>query len=152
MDGAPQWAASSFPLRVCSQRHAGDEPIAVTASVIGVMNGRLGFAALQEAQDDCDVRVTVGVPAEQGWMDPGGDALLSDGSGGVSCDVRTSNVMGELLNLTIHHELGHCLGLAHDDFEQSVMRREQSLTPWGELPPWISDADRALLRGLYAQR
>jgi len=66
--------------------------------------------------------------------------------------VATHREAGELLNLTIHHELGHCLGLAHDDFEQSIMRREQSPTPWGQLPPWISDDDRALVRSLYAPR
>ena len=48
--------------------------------------------------------------------------------------------------------LTYCLGLAHDDFKSSIMRRTQSSssTPMGAWPPRITDHDRDLLRERYA--
>lgn len=157
MAEAPRWSRDQFPLRACPHAYV-DDPHAHVAAMNAVdravyaTNARLGFDAFvpEYTGERCDVRVTLGVPAEPGWMDPGGDALLTAGTGGVSCDVRTSNVHGELLDLTLQHELGHCLGLDHDDYEQSIMRPVQRETPDRQLPPWITDHDRELLRGLYA--
>jgi len=124
----------------------------VVEGVIDRINTRLGFRAYRLSDGvDPSVTITIGVPSEQGWIDPGGDAELSwQGDRFLSCRVRTSNTgTSELLFLTLHHELGHCLDLAHDDYEQSIMRPVQRPTPDQTMPPWISDADRAALRGLY---
>jgi predicted Zn-dependent protease len=67
------------------------------------------------------------------------------------CEVWTMNVVGpnDLEWLTTYHEMGHCLGLAHDDYEQSIMHPVQRPTADATIPPWISDYDRDLLRERY---
>jgi hypothetical protein len=157
MDTTPGWEREDFPLDVCVHSYGLDyletdgnpvrpEDLENAEYVIGVINSRLGFEAYNlSGGDACEVIVTYGVPAEPGWQDPGGTAEISP----KYCTVDTSNVHGELLTLTVHHELGHCLGLAHDDYELSIMRPVQTETPDRTIPPWISDSDRALLRATY---
>lgn len=165
MEDAPRWEQSDFPLTVCPASYAPGMPALneaqnEVANAAERINRRLGFVALEVSYvceiehtcGNCDINVLVGVPAESGWVDPGGSAALVRTDMGTSCDMETSNVHGELLDLTIQHELGHCLGLAHDDFELSIMRPVQSETPDGELPPRLTDFDRELLRGLYMPR
>ena len=104
--------------------------------------------------DSADITVIMGAPAEVGTDEPGGDYELRDTGGGVyeRCNVRTMNVSGGASNLewlSIYHELGHCMGLTHDDFTLSIMYPEQRPTPDRTIPPWITDWDRELLRGKY---
>lgn len=144
----------SMPLTVACAGYVDsrDDDCEMVEDVIDRINGRLGFRAYVLTDTGSPrVTITIGVPAEQGWMDPGGDAELSfAGEHFTSCAVRTSNTgTNEMLFLTLHHELGHCLDLAHDDYEQSIMRPVQRPTPDRTIPPWISDMDRAALRGLY---
>ena len=84
---------------------------------------------------------------------PGGRFELH-GSGTVwkRCDVRTLNVAGpdDVEDRVLYHEMGHCLGLAHDDYPLSIMYPKQRATADKTIPPWISDSDRVLLRELYA--
>lgn len=144
------WPRDRFPLRVCSSSYAGDFDAApIVATALDVTNDRLGFEVLASSREDaCDVLVILGVPAEEGWMDPGGDAHFGHGP---TCTIRTSNTgTTEIRGLVIQHEIGHCLGLDHDDFEGSIMRRVQTSTPDRTFAPRITDTDRDTLRELYA--
>lgn len=151
MDDAPRW--DHMPLRVTVVAYAGASTEAV-ATAQDVLNRRLGFEAFVagDGREEYDVQVTLGVPSEPGWVDSGGNAWFSTSGSHPVCVVSTSNTgTAELEQLTLQHELGHCLGLAHDNFEQSIMRRVQTPTPLRELPPWISDSDKGLLRGIYGR-
>ncbi len=154
MTSAVPWPPERLPLAVCPESYGGGErteAIRATAAAVETTNERLGLEvfALGLGSGRCDVDVLVGVPAEPGWMDPGGDATIGHWP---TCSVRPSNTgTSEILGLVLQHELGHCLGLAHDDWEGSIMRREQVSTPDGAFPPRITDHDRELLRGLYAR-
>lgn len=156
MPGAPFWTREEMPLPVCVHSYGAedgiDDPVLAedydhAVSMITLTNDRLGFAALEPSGGDaCLILMTYGVPSEVGWQEPGGTAEPTRGY----CTVQISNVTGELKSLVVQHELGHCLGLDHDDWEGSIMRREQSPTPDRAYPPRITDSDRELLRSLYA--
>lgn len=154
MAETPGWAPEDFPLGVCAMDDRspdGDRAARVSvAPVVARVNQRLGFHALTldaRPGSGCQVIVALGVAAEPGWVDPGGSAEFRPDAR--LCSISVSNVHGELEFLTIHHELGHCLGLAHDDFERSIMFPTQSETPARMLPPWISDVDREAIRERY---
>lgn len=158
-----KWQRSAFPLYTAvrtNNPHPPGDPHDVTKSVIDKINGRLDFKAFElddGAQGLCveghSVCVEIGVPHETGWMDTSGDASFwrSDDFG-MACEVRTSNTgTREMLHLVLEHELGHCLGLAHDSYQKSIMfGGKLEPTPDGQIPPWISDDDRKMLRRLYA--
>ena len=137
----------------CSNYAGGLEGCDVADDATETVNDRLGFSMFRYMGTfpDAEVQIVIGVPSEQGWMDPGGHTTLTGtGTTYEHCEVVTSNTgTAELLFLTLYHELGHCLGLAHDDYEQSIMRPTQTSTPDRTIPPWISDFDRGLLRDKY---
>jgi hypothetical protein len=130
------------PMALASDRNFAD------GVVVGI-NRRLGFEMYRMSDSlACDVIVTFGVPAQQGWQDPGGSATLNHGQ--ETCDVDISNVPTDELRWNVlEHELGHCMGLAHDEEETSIMRRVQRPVAEGEYPPRISDSDRDTLRHVY---
>jgi len=147
MEGVPSW--SSMPLTVCAVPHGRDSATAITAAVRAT-NTRLGFDALvMSPGPSCEIVLTTGVPHEAGWMDSAGDARFTERGGKVQCDIRISNVHGELEDLVMRHELGHCFGLAHDDFGASIMRPEQWPTPERTIPPTLTDDDVELLQLTY---
>jgi hypothetical protein len=164
-DGSATWPQELFPLKVSAVSYRADDHTALTGdhkdalkSAIKTINGRLSFKALQRVglEETASIKVTIGVPQQKGFVDPGGHFELRtsslDKTQLVACDVFTSNTgTQELLGLTLEHELGHCLGLAHDPFDASIMREVQSPTPMGAFPPRITDYDREVLRGLYAK-
>lgn len=158
---APVWNHTPISITAMSDNpHPPMEPEEATRSVVDTINTRLGFELLRydpdpghcmEAHSIC---VRIGEPREDEWMDTAGDARHHfDGPAlHLYCDVRTSNTgTSELLLLVLQHEVLHCIGLAHDDFEASIMRRSQTSTPDGEFPPRITDHDRALLRARFGQ-
>ncbi len=158
LEGVPTWERADIPLGVCAYTYTTnplpylDEDHRDTVRhVISKVNRRLGFGALVWATTDCNISIDIGVPYDSSWEDPGGDAEIRHTGGRAErCAVRTSNTgTSELLALTLEHEIGHCFGLAHDNYEQSIMRPTQSPTPSGSIPPWISDFDRAALRRMY---
>ena len=147
----PRWGRHEAPLLVCVSHYASDvRDDGLADRAIRSTNDRLGFKAYALARSECDVTIVIGVPAERGWQDPGGVASISTREDGVRCSIATSNTgTVEILSLTLRHELGHCLGLAHDDWTGSIMRRVQVSTPDGQIGPWITDSDRALVRATW---
>lgn len=143
------WHRSEFPLRVCGASYGHlsilEEDSISLGNVERTINDRLDFEVLVPAQDHCNITVLMGVPSEPTFMDPGGNAQMLSGL----CSINTVN-SSSLTDMVLEHELGHCLGLAHDDYETSIMRRVQSPTPDHTFPARISDSDRELLRTLYA--
>ena len=153
------WNPDQFPLLVNASTpnpNPPADPDDVTQSVISLLNGRLGFTALQwtDTASEADIVVTIGVVQEGGsWMEDSNGAMshIRAADGTLSCEVTTWNTgTVELLDKVLTHEVGHALGLAHDDFEDSVMyytvRPDGARMHRGRL----TDYDRSLLRDLYA--
>jgi hypothetical protein len=156
IDGVPKWDRIDFPLNVCAQTYAAplsaDHHSAVE-TVISWANDRLGFEVFGFADNHCRVTVVIDAPIESGWRDRGGHSQIHhlDNRAQV-CEVTIGGTAGGegLTALVLYHEMGHCLGLAHDDYKRSIMYPERTDLPTRVLPPWISDSDRALLRTMYA--
>lgn len=160
-------ADAPIPVRVTSYAPDGhDDALRAVASAVEITNQRLGFDAfvvqtLPTSSGAPFVDVEIGVPTEHSRaegavvVDPGGAALFHAGQR--ECYVTTSNTgTNELLDLVLQHELAHCLGLAHDSYESSIMCGSDPGQPSCTLrvldgfPPHISDNDRALLRTRYS--
>lgn len=151
-----RWDHAPLTVR-CTGYSEGFEGCDAVLSAMDTLNARLGFSMLSATTDDeADIVVVARAPVEIGHDTCGapGECFELTGSANIyqHCDIRTMNVVGvgDLEWLVSYHGLGHCIGLAHDDFELSIMRPVQSATPDGSLPPWLSDHDRRLLRDLYA--
>ena len=158
MEERPAWTAEHFPLKVCAETYGyqGEDLLPAlqhthymkVTYAIETINNRLGFEAYRmSGGDDCNIHMSIGEPAEPGWMDPGGTAIFDAGE--AFCSIVTANAHGEVLTLVIEHEMGHCLGLADDEWGGSIMREVQSETEMGSFPPRITDSDRDLLRQTY---
>jgi len=169
-DAAP-WDREDIPLKVTCRGYTSDRDsdCAVALDVIEVANSRLGFKALayepSPATKTTTVEVIIGVPQNVG-DDPTGDGqddegnlyhagentgLYSVGGKASRCVIRSSNTGSDtMLWLVLYHGFGHCFGLAHDDFELSIMRPVQREMEASKIPPWFTDYDRGLLRERYA--
>jgi hypothetical protein len=152
-DERPGWQRSDFPLMVCVNYYGRpSEDQLDIGLVLRNINYRLGWTAFAVAVparggvDTCPIFVTYGIPADDS-TEEGGFAEFVPGER--SCGIGIVNVYGELRSLVTMHELGHCLGLAHDDFDASIMRPIQRPTEDGQYPPRITDHDRQLLRETY---
>lgn len=153
------WDRGQFPLKVHASSDnpfAPGEPREATRSVIDLINGRLGFTALEWTDDtDADISIAIGVPqvVRTNMDDSHGDTShFRREDGRLACLIRTWNTgTVEMLDKALTHELGHGLGLAHDDFEDSAVS-EDPLRPDGVRLTRlrITDHDRSLLRSLYA--
>lgn len=144
------------PLTVsCHNYISGDEGCDAVFAAIDTVNARLGFQMLARTDGSADVVWTARAPVTVGDETCGhpGECFVLTGTGSTytHCEAQSMNVAGggDLELLVAYHGFGHCLGLAHDDFEQSIMRPVQRPTPDRTIPPWISDFDRELLRGIY---
>ena len=170
-EGGPQWERSDFPLGVCVHTYRSnerleptDDDIATVGEALSRANGRLAdipfgspwtFDMVEADERPCLINVTVGVPTEQGWLDPGGDSqIASAGDRAQRCDVVTANTggAGDLTVQVIYHELGHCLGLSHVEQRNesnNLMQPETEATPDGQIPDWFSDYHRRIIRERY---
>lgn len=164
MEDWHQWEQSDLPLRLSTNLYQPQENVeqAIDSHISGIAlraarrwNEDTGVDLFgTEFMEDgvrAHIWIDIGVPAEPGWLDPGGTAeIITEPDGSKTCLIQTSNTgTDEILSYVILHELGHCLGLAHDDWEGSIMRRTQSNAPDLRDAPRISDHDRALLRNRY---
>lgn len=163
METTPGFAQHDLPIRVCAGHYLGDPAHNVAARAVVVdavvtINERLGVdvyaVQVEPSPSTCDVAVIIDAPTDaQAHLDPGGDAVFVNG--GKHCDVTTRNTgTDEMEALVLQHELGHCLGLAHDCWAGSIMCGGAcctlSPTPDGSWPPRIDDSDRTLLRHTFA--
>lgn len=156
------------PLTVACRGYVPEEDGACTTArdVIETINTRVGFPLLAWTDVDHgrDIDITMRAPVEMNAAQVDGAwsaacsrpgecfKLARTGTVYTHCDVQTMNVSGGAGNLewlVLYHGLGHCLGLAHDDYKQSIMYFEQEETPDRTIPPWFSDDDRAVLREKY---
>lgn len=160
-DDEKSWDRRAFPLQLRAHRYTavGDKPLEawqVTSleDALSVTNSRLGFKAFEMAAEgeNVDVHVDIGLPYDDEWEAAGGQyRLLGRGLEYTECQIVTSNNgTAELLFWTLQHELGHCLGLAHDPFSMSIMYAEQRPVDDLSNRPWITDDDRKALRERYA--
>lgn len=152
-----EWDRSQFPLDVyisTTNPYPPRDPIAAARSVVDHINLNLGFTALRTSSDpNSDIRIDYETAQDSGvsWMrDANGAVLHHRRDGRLWCEVHTWNSGTlELADKVLTHELGHCLGLAHDDFEASAMYPE--VRPDGAQVSRlrITDFDRGLLRERY---
>lgn len=156
IDQVPQWKVGDFPLRLCATTYPNSSLSSTHKSAVQTtiswINKRLGGEYFTYVKEKCTVEVQLDAPIESGWRDPGGhSALQHSGAVATKCLVETGGTAGagDLTLLVLYHELGHCLGLAHDESASSIMSPVQVETPDGAFPPWFSDADRSLIRKLY---
>lgn len=151
----PTWSHADFPIHVCASAYVDEGTVdvpEVVSRVIRTIDNRLGFKAFAFAtpSEGCSVVAVLGEPVDTAWMDPGGAADIDPvRTRGTRCSIHTANTgTTEILFYVVEHELGHCLGLAHDDWDGSIMRRMQHGRD-DEFGPWITDHDRRLLRETY---
>jgi hypothetical protein len=165
MEAWPQWEESNFPLILSTNIYTPDR----SRQAIDPGTSRTAIRAAERWNDAVGqelfyvedwvgpaggrarIFINIGVPSEEGWMDPGGTAvIITESDGWQHCLIETSNSgSSEILFYVIMHELGHCLGLAHDTWEGSIMRRTQGSAADLRDAPRISDHDTALLRNRY---
>ena len=153
------WDKDQFPLQVSASTtnpYPPEDPEDATQSVIRLINGRLGFTALEWRGEELSADITVDIATAQevdNWMgDSNGSAShmrMPDGT--LRCEVATWNTGTlEVLDKVLTHEMYHALGLAHDDFEDSAMF--PTVSPDGNRLTRLraTDTDRSTLRDLYA--
>jgi hypothetical protein len=148
------------PLTVSCYGYEPDDAAACSTvdSVIETINSRLGFTMLVRTDErDSDIGWTMNAPVQLGFDGPcgqPGECFSLHGTSGTyeRCEAQTMALSGygDMEWLAVYHGFGHCLGLAHDDYDQSIMRPYQRPTAPRTLPPWFSDHDRKLLRERYA--
>ncbi len=161
IEEAPTWSRSDFPLDVRAVMHTTGESVrdSEVRAAMNLANDRLGFIAFQWAdeREDPEVIVTLQAPSEPGFQDPGGDSsIVAIGGHANQCLIVQSNTAGagDLTIKVLYHELGHCLTLQHDCFFPSIMCGGScctlSPTPDRQIPEWITDYDRSIIRERWA--
>lgn len=149
------------PISICVSSYRGsetfdglglpsDEALRATSLAVETINDRVGFPLLSSgsiADVRCQIVVNMGAPPDHPGNENGGWATrCADGC----CVGIAAPGSDEMTHLVLQHELGHCLGLAHDPFASSIMSPSLEPSPDGAMPPRITDADRDLLREIYA--
>ncbi len=147
------WERERFPLRVSTGANQADSDL---ASAISIINFQVG----------CEVFIFDGsIPIEQadvsinpyGTMDVeleafgGSTSHFLDAEWNLRARVEILGVSNPNMRQRVFvHELGHVLGLMHDDFEASIMFPTQAQTRNIQFIQFTS-GDRKLLRELYCE-
>lgn len=152
-----KWEKDQFPLSVSiytNNPHPPADPDDALKYAVDLINDSLGFTALaRSSSPHADIRIEFEAASAGGtWLSDASGAVLHhrNEDGFLWCEVRTwNNGTVEMVDKVLTHELGHCLGLAHDDFQGSAMYH--SVEPDGPVLSRlrITDHDRKLLRALY---
>jgi len=140
------WLRANIPLRVAT---AEDNPL--LTEVIAEINSEVGCEImtippeLDPRREHTDVIVIFDAPFTYGER---GIAYTTFRRAGTRVQAFvTLFALGhsrEIMRNALFHELGHALGLAHDDWNGSIMRRAQDARVVG-----LSPYDRSLLASLY---
>lgn len=163
-DGAPTW--QRLPITVSVGRYSSEGTLYENADrkladrIVGRINNQIGTEVLRlidlsfaahkaNAANAADIAVEMGVPWDVGRVsDEGGRAeLRHHATHAVGCDVIVSSMVAWALEgALLHHELGHCLGLADDTLSTSIMYQQASERTVGRE---FTSHDADLLRSRY---
>lgn len=163
-----------MPLRVLDPEDASSAHREALRASIEETNEEVGCEVFQVVQpnwqQEYEVSIFFEVPVEggaDGEFDVGGATSFSRAQGQnmpqrAYVDIFAIGLSGTLLDMIIRHELGHVLGLDHDDLESSIMRRRQTLAQEqtiseggsqsvfrGQGSVELTSEDRELLRTMY---
>lgn len=144
------WTMDTLPLPVFAENGNRDRRRALSVAVRNT-NSQVGCTVLRETTKRAEARVFVNlegaIPVGEGHGEGGSVThFLEDGEQKASLTLYGVPTI-DLMALTLEHELGHVLGLGHDDFEMSVMFPEITDDSVGTMR--MTDNDRKLLRSLY---
>lgn len=139
------WDNSHMPLSVNTPGDPGE-----VSEAVDLVNSQVGCTVLSLGTNtDPDVLVLLNEPVLVGVDDAGGATSHHRVNGRMTSIIRTFMVGDPYMHLRVlTHEFGHALGLAHDDFESSVMFPSQPTSSNMDFV-MFSDNDRNLLNTLY---
>lgn len=135
---------TDVPLRVAITDQEIEDDV---LNAIGAFNRRVGCSLFAFTNDPGSAPVVLSRGAAEsgdGSMHPGGTTSHTLVGGKWKATVVMYNlVTADEIQRGIMHELGHVVGLAHDDFKDSLMYRGTSGSAY------LTDDDRELLQGRY---
>lgn len=161
--GSAEWSIWNIPLQIRVEDYPAREPSSAhrrsAAQAVAAFNDAAGLTLYEITTDPmrgADVVLTFDAPSRP-ELDPGvlgyaerqeepdfeGEVRL------VGCTIGLTDAYEiALTSLIIQHELGHCVGLAHDQTRASIMYPELAVPDSG-FPPALTGADAKRLRQRY---
>jgi len=132
-----------IPILVCAEDY--EESV---AGAVELFNSRTDMGLFSMSDYPCDVFVQASAVDSDGPDGRAGEAYLDESEMTCRIDLlRPLNIRQAMF--VVYHELGHCVGLAHDEFTMSVMHPRAPDFADSVPPPWLSDKDSEALRERY---